>query len=170
MEVQKVKLGCGSVMWAMIYSSLRKHKTTLLCTRVGEACDRCCATCECSYKRSQCMAAQILPMSVWLCCYCAGRDFTFISWLCIVVRYSHFCNIYTLTPLQLQYNYRAISIGGLHCGTGLWDQTQRKLHSSFRVTETTQEIYSFHLLSRLCEFLVATQLSFWFEFSQDCVM
>jgi len=36
---------------------------------------------------------------------------------------------------------------GLDCGTGLWDWTERKLRLSFRVTEMTQEIYYFHLLS-----------------------
>ena len=35
--------------------------------------------------------------------------------------------------------------GGLDCGTGLWDWTHRKLRSSFRATETTQEVYSFQL-------------------------
>ena len=34
---------------------------------------------------------------------------------------------------------------GLDSGTGMWDWTQSKLHSSFRVTETTQKIYSFQL-------------------------
>ena len=37
MEVYtKVKLGCGSVMWAMIYSSLRKHKARLALICVQE--------------------------------------------------------------------------------------------------------------------------------------
>ena len=39
---------------------------------------------------------------------------------------------------------------GLDCGTGLWDWTQRKLCSSFRVTESTQEICSFQLFFFFC--------------------
>jgi len=51
---------------------------------------------------------------------------------------------------------------GLECGAGLWDWTVREscAHHYFRVTETTQEVYSF----RVCEFLVATQLSLQCEF------
>ena len=42
----------------------------------------------------------------------------------------------------------SIRCTGLGTGLGEWDWTQRKLRPSFWVTETTQEIYSFHLQSR----------------------
>ena len=45
------------------------------------------------------------------------------------------------------YFLEAIEISHLYLWTGLWDWTQRKLRSSFWVSETTQEIYSFHLPS-----------------------
>ena len=53
-----------------------------------------------------------------------------------------------ITTFSQTAGVRGLSLfGGLDCGTGLWDWTQRKLRSSFRATETTREIYSFHLPS-----------------------
>ena len=69
-----------------------------------------------------------------------------------------------------EWSVTAVSIRSTGLGTGLWDWTvgldsEKVARSSFVVTEMTGHIQL--PMYRVCEFLVATQLSFRCEFAHD---